>query len=86
MKFEIDVSGEDIFNKNYVICVADNNGLIKGFKVNSKFSLIIHSRYGQNMYRYRKSRKGKANLKIRLYCVIIYHLFKSLNLRNNELN
>ncbi len=32
MNFEIDVSGKDIFSKNYTIVVADKNKLIKGFK------------------------------------------------------
>ena len=37
MKFEIDVSGYDIFNDTYVICIASDNGeLIKDFKVNKE--------------------------------------------------
>lgn len=32
MEFEIDVSGEDLLSKDYTICVADNNNIIKGFK------------------------------------------------------
>ena len=34
------------------------------------------------MYKYTKSRKGKANFKVRLYCIVIYYLFKSLKLRD----
>jgi len=29
MKFEIYVSGDDIFNEGYVICIAGENGIIK---------------------------------------------------------
>ena len=32
MNLEIDVSGEDLLSKDYTICIADNNGIIKGFK------------------------------------------------------
>ena len=81
MELEIDVSGEDLLNKNYSICVANKDGLIKGFKFDENLVKVLSSRYGQGMYRYKKSKKGKTNLKIRLYCVIIYYLFKSLNIK-----
>ena len=78
MKFEIDVSGMDLLNKNYVICIANKNKIIKGFKFDNKLISILCSRYGQKSYRYKKSKKGKSLFKIRLYCIIIYYLFKSL--------
>lgn len=85
MKLEIDVSGEDLLSKDYTICVADNNGIIKGFKVPEGLVRIISSRYGQGLYKYKKSQKGKALLKIRIYSVIIYYIIKSLNIKE-ELN
>lgn len=40
---------------------------------------VISSRWGKKEYRYSKSKKGKANLKIRLYCVAIFYIFKALS-------
>jgi len=78
--FDIDVSGEDLLSKDYTICIADKNDTIKGFKFSDKLVKDLSSRYGQGFYRYEKSKKGKANFKIRLYCVAVYYLIKSLNL------
>ena len=80
MEFEIDVSGEDLLSKNYTICIADKNGIIRGFKFNEELIKILSSRYGQGLYKYKKSRKGKSDFKIRLYCIVIYYLFKSLKI------
>ena len=79
-QFDIDVSGQDLLNKDYSICVADNNESIRGFKFNAELVQILSSRYGQGFYRYKKSKKGKADFKIRLYCIVLYHLFKSLKI------
>jgi hypothetical protein len=82
MEFDIDVSGEDILTPDYTICIASQDSLIKGFKFSQDYVKILHSRFGQGLYRYEKSHKGKAQLKIRIYCTIIYYLFKSMNIRN----
>lgn len=85
MDFEIDVSGEDLLNKNYTICIANKDSIIKGFKFNEELVRVLSARYGQGLYKgYKKSAQGKANLKIRVYCIIIYYLFKSLNLKQRE--
>jgi hypothetical protein len=76
--FEIDVSGEDILNPDYTVCAAERGGRIKGFKMTSKLIGLISSRYGQGEYRYEKSKRGKSSLKVRLYCIIVYSLFKAL--------
>lgn len=81
MNFEVDVSGSDLLSKNYTICIANKDSIIRGFKFNEELVNILSSKYGQGIYRYKKSHKGKANFKIRLYCVIIYYLFKSLNIK-----
>ena len=78
MEFDIDVSGEDILSKNYTICVANHNGIIKGFKFDEKLIKILNSRYGQGLYRYKKTRKQKVTFKIRLYCIVIHYLFRSI--------
>jgi len=81
MEFDIDVSGEDILSRNYVICIANKDSVIKGFKVNSDLVSILNARYGQGLYKYPKSKKGKSTFKVRLYCILIYYLFNSLKLR-----
>ncbi len=87
MDFEIDVSGEDIFNKNYTICIANKDGIIKGFKFDSKLGQVINSRHGQGLYpKYKKSNKGNASLKVRVYCIIIYFLFKSIKKKIKNVN
>jgi len=83
MEFEIDVSGNDLLSKNYTICVANKDGIIKGFKFSEKLVKDLSSRYGQHMYRYKKSKKDKASFKVRLYSIAIYHLFKSLKIKKN---
>jgi hypothetical protein len=85
MEFEVDVSGEDILNPHYTICIANKDGLIKGFKMTEAIINILSSRYGQKLYRYSTSNSGKVRLKIRIYCVIIYHLFRSIKPRNINL-
>lgn len=78
MKLDIDVSGEDLLSKDYTICIAENNGLIKGFKFPDKLVKILSSRYGQGFYKYKKSRKGKTLFKIRVYSIIIYYIIKAI--------
>ncbi len=80
MEFEIDVSGEDILNPNYTICVANRDGLIRGFKMTTEMVQVINARHDQGLYRYKKSRSGKATLKVRLYCAIISEIFRTLRL------
>jgi len=82
-QFEIDVSGEDLLSKNYTICVADRNGLIKGFKFGEEFIKILSSKYGQGLYKYPKSQRGKALFKVRVYSIVIYYLFKSIKIRED---
>jgi len=79
MNFDIDVSGEDVFTKGFTVCIANKDGIIKGYKIPSAITEIINSRFGQGLYKYNKSQKGKATLKIRIYSIIIYYLFKSVN-------
>ena len=83
MKFEIDVSGEDLLNVGYTICVA-NKDHIKGFKMNRRFVDALHSRYNQRIYRYHESKKGRSSLKVRLYCCLIYFILKSLHLKGGQ--
>jgi len=78
MEFEIDVSGSDLLEKDYTIVIADKNNIIKGYKFDEKTIKIIKSRYGEGKYHYKISSQGRALLKIRIYSVIIYYLFKDI--------
>lgn len=49
--FEIDVLGKDLLSKDYTICIANKNNIIKGFKFSEKFVSNLSSRYGQGLYR-----------------------------------
>jgi len=87
MDFEIDVSGDDLFSRNYTIVIADKDNLIRGFKFNQELVKILRSRFGEGKYRYPNSKKGRALLKIRIYCIIIYYLFNNINFKKEkELN
>ena len=83
MEFEIDVSGEDILNKDYTICIANKDSIIKGFKMPREHAQILQSNFSDGLYRYKKSKKDRANFKVRIYSVIIYYLFKSIRVPKN---
>lgn len=81
MDFEIDVSGEDIMTKDYVVCIANRDNLIRGFKMNFKTLQSLKQNFNKGNYKYKLSKKDKSTFKIRLYSIIIYYIFKSLNLK-----
>lgn len=76
--FEIDVSGQDIFSKDYTIVVADKNNLVKGFKFDKDIIEKITSNFKLEKYRYKTSRSQQLFLKVRIYCIIIHYLFKEI--------
>lgn len=78
--FDIDVSGSDILSKDYTICIADKNGIIKGFKFEEETINKLSSGFKTGKYRYKKSDKNKSVFKIRLYSIVIYYILKSLKL------
>lgn len=86
MEFDIDVSGEDILNKDTSICIANKDSVIKGFKISGSLSEILNSRFGQGLYRYHKSKSGRASFKVRIYCIVIYQLFKTIKVDSVCLN
>jgi len=90
MDFEIDVSGEDILNDGYTIVVADKNNTIKGFKFHRELIQILRARQGEGRYRYQNSKQGKSLFRVRLYCIAVYYLFRSIKheygFKNNEIN
>jgi hypothetical protein len=84
--FEIDVSGPDILSKDYTIVAAEKNSsnLLLGFKFDEKTINVISSRWGQGNYKYKKSKNGKASLRVRLYCIAVYCIFKKLKAKIKE--
>ncbi len=78
MEFDIDISGEDIFSKNYTIVVADSNDIVRGYKFNEKTIKILKSRHGEGKYRYNNSKQHRAFFRIRTYCIVIYYLFNDI--------
>ncbi|MBS3079132.1 hypothetical protein J4218_03350 [Candidatus Pacearchaeota archaeon] len=81
MKFEIDVSGYDLFNDTYVICIAREDGeVIKGFKFNKDLVDSLISNWKNNKYRYEYNQfeTKKGIFKVRIYSIILYYLFKSI--------
>jgi len=80
MKFEIDVSGYDIFNDGgYVICIANGDKeTIKWFKFSKDLMEHLKLNWKKGGYKYGLSNKQRGFLKVRLYSIIIYYLFKSI--------
>ena len=88
MKFEIDVSGSDILNTKYAICIASKdlvNGknIIKGFRISKEIRETLMRRWKENRYRYyyNQYERTKGTFKVRVYCIIIYYLLKSLKIK-----
>ncbi len=81
MKFEIDVSGYDMFKDTYVICVAKDDGeIVKGFKFTKKLIDDLITNWKSNKYRYEYNayENKRGIFKARIYSVIVYYLFKSI--------
>jgi hypothetical protein len=89
MDFEIDVSGEDIWNHDYTIVIAEksNTSFIRGFKFTKELIQILRTRHGEGQYRYSMSKQDKSLFRVRTYCIVVYYLFKKLKLeRGTEIN
>ena len=86
MKFEIDVAGYDMFrDKDFTICIAKDDGsLIKGFKFSRELinSLILNWKSNKYKYDYNKAETKRGILKVRIYSIILYYLFKSIQKPN----
>jgi hypothetical protein len=82
MKFEVDVAGYDMFgDRDFTICVAKDDGsIVKGFKFNKSLidSLISDWKLGKFNYAYDKTESKRGRLKARVYSIIVYYLFKSI--------
>jgi len=81
MKFEVDVSGYDLFKDTYVICMAREDGeIIKGFKFTKDLISALISNWKENKYRYEYNQfeTKRGIFKVRIYSIIIHYLFRSI--------
>jgi hypothetical protein len=81
VKFEVDVSGYDIFNDTYVICIArDDGAVIKGFKFTKEMvdSLVHNWKQGKYRYSYNFYETKRGIFKVRIYSIVLYYLFNSI--------
>ncbi len=82
MKFEIDVAGYDMFeDRDFIICIAKEDGsIIKGFKFNKELIDSLNSDWkaGKFKYVYDAIESKRGRLKARIYCIVVYYLFKSI--------
>jgi len=85
MKFEVDVSGQDLFDENYVICVAEKdkteNSKIKGFKFSREISQKLQENWSKGKYKYLYAPNKRGLLKVRIYSIILFYLFKELKIK-----
>jgi hypothetical protein len=85
MKCEIDVSGQDLFDENYVICVAEKDKkekpIIKGFKFTKEISEKLKENWKKGKYKYPYQNRKKGLFKVRIYSIILFYIFKEINLK-----
>jgi hypothetical protein len=85
MKFEIDVSGQDLFEENYVICVAEKdkieNSKIRGFKFSKEFSEKLQENWNKGKYKYSPTPNKRGLLKVRIYSIVLFYIFKELKIK-----
>lgn len=89
MKFEIDISGDDLFtNPKYTICIAskdkiDRKSIIRGYRIDEEVKKTLIEKWKGNKYRYpyNEFEMNRGTFKVRIYCIIIYYLFKSLKIK-----
>jgi hypothetical protein len=77
VSIDVDVSGEDLLSQGYVICAVEEKK-VKAFKMDARTVSAIHDRLAKGSYKYKRSKRGKSSLKIRIYCVVVIALIKSL--------
>ena len=86
MKFEIDVSGYDLFHEGYTICIASDCGIIKGYKLKQPLITSIQDNWSKGIYRYRPTIGQRGLLKVRIYSTIVHYLFRSIDKKYDEID
>lgn len=82
MKFEIDMSGCDIFENGTaygsVIGISDYNGMIRGFQLNQELVDNLKVNWNKGKYFCKPSLRGLGFFKAMVYSAIICGLFESI--------
>lgn len=82
MRFEIDMSGCDIFKNGTahgsVIGISDYNGMIRGFQLNKELVDNLKTNWKAGKYFCRYSKRGLGFFKAMVYSAIICGLFESI--------
>ena len=86
MKIEIDVSGSDIFQDNYSICISDGTGNIMGFKFDQGIIDKLKSNWQKEKYNKCPYCPNAGKFKVRIYRVILRYLIKELFKKNKNKN
>jgi len=85
MKFEIDLSGCDIFMENSVLGISDCKGLIRGFQINKNMINDLQASWKAGKYSCRHSKRGLGFFKAMVYSSIICCLLESVKSKEVEL-
>lgn len=79
-KIDIDVSGKDILNRNFSICIVLNDKYKYGYRFEHNTQEVLKFGYKSGKYRLKVVR-GSKNLKVRLYSAVVSLLLNELCLR-----
>jgi hypothetical protein len=78
MTIEIDVSGSDIFCKDYCICAVDNEGIVKGYKFKEEDVEKLKEGFVNKKYTRLDKRTTPSKFKVKIYLIVLKHLLKEL--------
>ncbi|VVB83681.1 Uncharacterised protein [uncultured archaeon] len=85
MRFEVDLSGCDIFIENSVLGLSNCKGLIKGFQMNNKIIGGLQTNWKAGKYSCKYSKRGLGFFKAMVYSSIICGLLESIQAKEVEL-
>lgn len=84
LEIQIDVSGDDVLERGYCIVAAKSDfKSYFGFKFDEKLVRALKNNYETGKYHYGRSKTGKIYFKIRVYCIVVSILVKSIMKENN---
>jgi len=66
--------------------VANDEGTVKGCKLRRELIGSIQENWGKGLYRYRPTIGQRGILKARIYCAVIYYIFKNIDGKHKEVD
>jgi hypothetical protein len=78
MRFQIDMSGTDLFREGSVLAISDCNGWVRGFQMNKKIIKELLDNWAIGKYFCRYSKRGLGFFKAMVYSSIICCLVGSI--------